>query len=148
MKKLILYTGLLYGGWKLFIKKQQIEELKDKLRIRPQNVRNVKIVSGGVKMLIDINLINESNLDFSLNSLGAIKLKRINFFTANGTQIGTAFPNITNIAISPNSNMLLQNVEAVIGAANITTVLNQLITGYQDIYTTSEIEILGVNYTI
>lgn len=148
MKKLLITAALLYGGYKLLGKKKQIEELKEKLKIRPQNVRNVKIVSGGIKMLIDINLINESDLDFSLNSLGAITLKRINFFTGAGTPIGTAYPNITNIAIAPNNNVLLPNVEAFIGTANITNVLSQLVTGFEEIYTTSEIEILGVNYTI
>lgn len=148
MKKIIIYAGLAYLGWRLLGKKQQIDQLKDKLKIHPKNIRNVKVVAGGIKMLIDINLINESDLDFSMNSLGAIKLKRINFFTGNGTPIGTAFPNISNITIAPNSNVLLPNVEAVVGTENITTVLNQILSGYDDIYTTSEVEILGVNYTI
>lgn len=147
MKKLIIYAALLYGGFKLLTKKKQIEALKDFLQIRPQNIRDLKFVNNGIKMTVDINLINTSDMEFSMTGLGIITLKKLNFFTLEGSKVATAFPNITNILILPNSNTLIENVEAIASLDNITGNIMQLFQN-PELKTTAEIEILGQTYTI
>lgn len=147
MKKLIIYAALLYGGFKLLTKKKQIEALKEFLQVRPQNIRNLKFVNNGIKMNVDINLINTSDMEFTMSGLGLIALKKLNFFTLEGNKVATAYPNITNIVILPNSNTLIENVEAVASLDNITGNIMQLLQN-PELQTTAEIEILGQTYTI
>lgn len=148
MKKLLIYAALMYGGYTLLSKKNQIEDLKGNLKIKPKNIRNLKFVPGAISLLTDINLTNNSDMDFSLNSFGTIKLTKITFFTSGGELIGTAYPNITNIQIGPHSNVLLPNVPATINTQNVGSLISQILLNPGEYETVTEIEILGNKYII
>lgn len=127
--------------------KNAIQQLTGKIA----DIRKVKINMQDVSLstVIDLQLNNPTNTLISLNSAGAIKIKRISIFNkATNALIGQGSTEISKINILPNSSIIIKDIKIYVPI--ITGILNNLdIFSNPDLLNTElTIEAFGKEYTL
>lgn len=134
MKKLAIYLGV---GYALFWLTNQGKSLVSnyteaikRLSYKISNIKDIEWLGGltdpSVRFKFDLDLINPTNLYFSLNAGEYITLTKLVFYDANGVEIMKTQPNISNIKLLPNATQKIKNLPGRIPVKKLGVALDVL----------------------
>lgn len=151
---LLIVGGLAVAGIIAFTANKVIvlKAVFDKMKIWPTNIKNFKISLTEISFSLDFNIQNPTNQNFSVTGASIVRIKRVSAYR-NGTFIGVAEVNLTEIDIPANSVVPLQNLPFKISVQsvldNLATLSDftvaSLMTG---LTIEAVVEVLGTDYVI
>lgn len=124
-------------------------EVINNLKFEIDDISNARVRD--LKLLFDVDILfeNPTNIDFSVNGLGLIAVKKVKVFREN-ILLGEAYSNVTQIEIPANGTMILENVTIETKYLNFLNELSNL-ASYSDLSKYNleiEVDILGQTYVI
>jgi hypothetical protein len=97
-----------------------------KLETKLQAIKGLSVTNTGIRMKLDIALINPTNTPLNVNTGGTLTVREIKVFDLNGQEVATARPNINRINIVPGGTYILEDVPV---ETKYGTILNSLLGG-------------------
>jgi hypothetical protein len=128
-KKIAIVGTVAIGAIGLFAyqKKQKLKAAFDKMTFSVSKLSNFDISTKRIKFRLAIKLQNNTANDFSISTMGAVKLRNIYAFAKNGKLIGSAkVPDLSEIKVTRYSSAILPEVEFNIALEDaLNLILNQ-----------------------
>jgi hypothetical protein len=94
-------------------KAKALVRIFQKITMEPNRVSNISISLNQINFNIDILMINPSPDAFEVNGMGIASLKEISVYY-DGVFVAKSFPNISEIAIPAENQLVLPNIPVVI----------------------------------
>lgn len=118
MKNLVIGLGLGSALFYLLNKGKKVvndySEAIKKIEYKIHNIKNLEWVGGltdpSIRLKFDLQLINPTDLDFSINAGEYVTLSKIVFFNKDGFELIKTEPNIKNISLKPKGTQNIANL--------------------------------------
>jgi hypothetical protein len=120
MIKNLFYTGIasaliytVYNGSKKYLSLQGVEAQIDA-------IKSINISNGNLIIAIDLKLINNTSIDFNIDTFNLLKLKKLKFFNRkNKNLIGISSVSVSSIEIPKGGFSVLKNLSTTINISNL-----------------------------
>lgn len=153
-KKIAIGGLLVLGlGLVLFKKVTNLQYAFGKMSIGQYGIpRNIQVHApfspdGYIRFTTDVALKNNSEEDFNLSGNLIVTLKRLAFIFQ-GTTIGVANVNITEIAVPAYGEKIISNVEVVVSAKNLLSNISNVLSMIKQFSIVGYVDVFGVEYMI
>ena len=153
LQKILTIGGVALGAAWYFgnNKVKNFSTALDNISFNLKNVKNLNLDGiGGLKVDADVEVINPTSTDLAIPGR-LVNIKKIDFATNSGRYLGTAFTNISDIALPANSKRVLQNIPVEIAFSDALSNFTELIDIFSDtskLRISTTIEALGKEFTI
>ncbi len=120
MKKLLGLAAIL--GAVYYFGKNKAKDFKvfyKNLKISLLGLSNIGWKNGKITLDVSLKFANNSDVDFSLSTGGALTLNRIFFYSKAGEKLGVANLNMSHIEIPANGSLILKNIPATVPITEI-----------------------------
>lgn len=155
MKKAITFGLLTIGAIAAFGYKKTLDakQVLDSLVVRIADIKNVRIINGGLLVDLKVELQNLSIASFSAQFGSLLLIKEIRIYNLDGFLLGKTTVNISSIDIPANSSIYLDNLQTKIilkdAASEFFTNFNTLVAkDFSTLTYQIDIEVLGRIFTI
>ena len=99
---------------------------------------------------VSVEVVNPTTTNLSIPGK-MINIKKIDFSTPSGKYLGTAFPNVNNIALPANSKQVIPNIPVQVAISDALSNFMEVIEVFSDtskLRITTTIEAFGKEFTI
>ncbi len=130
MKKLLIALAL-GGGFLYYQGKSKLAQIKHILKnsdVFLRDIRNVRFDLSAIRFDVDLDLKNNSNFPLSINSYGAVTLKKLLYYNLNGDFLGESMVNRKRIDIDAGGLLSIDGLATAIPIKNIGGALNTTLT--------------------
>jgi hypothetical protein len=155
MKNTIIISSLVLASLFFLTKDKVSKMLVDyetafkQLKLKLRDISNVDISNSNLSAGVVLNITNPTTFDLGVDSSNMVVLKKLLFYTENGTYFGTATPEISTIAIPANQTIQTPRIPVLVPLnGNLITLGIELMTNSKNIQVQAEIEVLGKTYTV
>jgi hypothetical protein len=128
MKKALAIGALAITGLFFFGKRKAIsvsQTLKS-ITIKVNGIKNIKLSGTSINFDTDLNLMNPTAQNLTIETAGAITLSKLIFKDLNGNPIGESYPNITDINIPAGETLRLSKIPTSIPIGIIGSAINAI----------------------
>jgi len=151
--KLILGAAAIAAGGFIYFGKgkyDQYNSVLGNLSFKIKNIKKVKIVNGSITFDSDIEIQNPSNIGIDVPGK-MVAIKNIHFYSQQGTYLGIATPNISDIQIPANGIRLITNIPVNVSLQTLGSSFTEIIgivSNPDNLHITADIEVFGKSFTV
>lgn len=147
MKKLIKYGVVAYAAYYFFTKSKNVYSVYNSLEINISKIGMPSIKGATITVPITVAVTNPTDTPMTINTSGAVAIKKVNIYTSDNKYVGTATPDPIALNLPAHQTDYIQNIPTVIQVKDIPTLLT-LFKDLSKLQTTTEIEVLGQTITV
>tara|TARA_B100000929_G_scaffold108284_1_gene85835 strand:+ start:814 stop:1281 length:468 start_codon:yes stop_codon:yes gene_type:complete len=152
LQKLLTIGGVALGAW--YFGKDKVQgysKALDNISFNLKNTSNLNFDgNGGMQIDVSVEVVNPTTTNLSIPGK-MINIKKIDFSTPSGKYLGTAFPNVNNIALPANSKQVIPNIPVQVAISDALSNFMEVIEVFSDtskLRITTTIEAFGKEFTI
>ena len=133
-------------------------ESAKQIQFKIAGIKNVKWVGGlpflgnnpRIKFNLDLELVNPTNTDFTLDNQNVVQLSRLEFLDNNGQIMATSLPNINGLNLPSQSSAKFKNIPTEIPVNKLDNVFQQFSSNLNpsDLNIRVSVIVAGTEYTL
>ena len=106
MKKILILLGVgaaFLAGGAIFTRRklQDLQEIINNIKLTPLNPDNVQVQGSNLTLTMDLEILNQTNKAFTIETGGIVTLSRLFLFSNTGVKLAEALVNEDKISLAP-----------------------------------------------